>query len=222
MSIKQEEIVPLADMLVASFERDQKEFEAENGFYSPEFLKQFKQEAQAVRELEKADVLLTQQKTTTKELYLLADNLYQPLKLFAIVIEKAGLPTGLIPEIIANLKSRNIEAGLVNIKALSQIVNGNLELLTSKAMKPKFPELLATSFNEITSKSNLQTKIKQDRQLLTDNNLGSYDTLYNTYITDLCKMGKAVYHGKAKVKEYTVTSMLKKLHTTATVKSKTI
>lgn len=220
MNIKQEEMVPLADMLMGSFERDQKEFEAENDFYSAAFLKKFKEETEAVRELEKADVMLTQQKQITKELHLLADKLYQPLKLFGIVIEKAGLPTSLIPETIVNLKKRNMEAGLKNIKALSQIVNDNQDLLKSKSMKPSFPEFLETNFKAITEKSNLQNKLKQERQLLTNSNQGSYDILYNTYIIDICKMGKAVFYNNAKVKEYTITNMLKKLHATATTTKK--
>ena len=42
MKIKQEEIVPVADMLISSFQRDQAEIEAENSFYSLEFLNLFK------------------------------------------------------------------------------------------------------------------------------------------------------------------------------------
>jgi hypothetical protein len=214
MRLKQEEIVPVADMLIASFERDQAEMEAENSFYSVAFLNQFKTTTDNVRKLEAADVLLTKQKTVTKELYLLADNLYQPLKLFNIVVQKAGMPTNLVPEIITNLKSRNIEGGLLSIKALLQVVSSNKSALESKAMKATFPELLKTNFDALTEKSNLQTKIRKDRKLLTDGNQSTYDALYNDYIIDLCTMGKALYHGKAKAKEYTITNMLKNVHVT--------
>lgn len=212
MRIKQEEIVPLADMLISSFERDQPELEAENSFYSVAFLNRFKVVTEEVRELEKADVLLTQQKTVTKDLYLLADNLYKPLKIFNIVVQKAALPTKLVQDIINDLKKRNMEGGLANIKSLMQVVSSNQALLTAKAMKPNFPALLDTNFKALTEKSNLQTKIIKDRQLLTNDSGSTFDILYDDYIIDVCSIGKAVYHGTAKVNEYTISKMLKKLH----------
>ena len=211
MTIKQEELVPVADMLIASFERDQEQLEAENELFSEAFLNAFKAHTEAVRQLERADTLLIQQKTTTNELYRLADDLRQPLKLFGIVIEKAGLPTSIVQDTLANLRIRNMEGALVNLKALNQVVNSNLTLLTSKAMKADFPKLLEEKFNQITTKSNLQSKIMQKRQLLTDANLGSYSKLYNEYIADVCKIGKVVYQGQAKAKEYTISNLVKKL-----------
>lgn len=211
MSLKQEEYVPLADMLYESFKRDLSIIEAENNYYSTTFLNDFKTKIEQVRELEKADSLLTKQKTVTRELYLIADNLKKPLKLFQIVVQKSKLPTSLVSEIIVNLKSRNIEGAAAQIKALSQIVETNKDLLLSKAMKNDFPELLATTFVNLTEKSNEQTSIMKQRNLLTEGNRSSYEVLYNDYIVDICKIGKAVFQGEARAKEYTVTSMLKKL-----------
>lgn len=217
MAIKQEEIVPLADMLIASFERDQATFQAENVGYSVPFLNQFKAQTESVRQLERADTLLIQQKTITRELYQLADELYQPLKVFGIVVDKSGLPTTIVQDTIYNLKKRNIEGALVNLKALNQVVNSNAELLTNKAMKANFPDLLETKFEEITIKSNLQTRIMQQRQLLTNNNVESYNKLYNDYIMDICKMGKVIFKKSPKVKEYTITELVKKLRVSGTV-----
>lgn len=218
MGIKQEEYVPLADMLLDSFTRDQAEIETENSFYSVSFLNDFKIVIDEVRELEKADALITQQKTVTRELYLTADNLKRPLSLFAIVLKKANLPTNLVPDIISKLKTRNIEGAMIQIKALSQTVESNKTLLLSKAMNPSFPELLESNFVTLTEKSNLQTSIIKQRGLLTDSNQSSYDKLYNEYIIDICTMGKAFYRGTAKTKEYTVSSMLNKLHVSSVKK----
>lgn len=211
MTIKQEEIVPLADMLITSFERDQAIFQTENVGYSLPFLQEFKAQTELVRQLERADTLLIQQKMTTRELYQLADELYQPLKVFGIVVNKSGLPTNIVQETIFNLKKRNIEGALVNLKALNQVVNENAELLTGKAMKSNFPDLLETKFEEITIKSNLQSKIMQQRQLRTNANVESYNKLYNDYILDVCKMGKILFYKSPKVKEYTISNLVKKL-----------
>ncbi|MCL9803952.1 hypothetical protein NAT51_00340 [Flavobacterium amniphilum] len=211
MSIRQEEFVPVADMLIASFERDQAQLEAENELFSETFLNAFKTHTEMVRQLERNDTLLIQQKIVTKELYQLADDLRQPLKLFGIVVEKTGLPTTIVHDTLVNLRLRNMEGLLVNLKSLDQIISSNLDLLNSKAMKANLPELLEEKFNEITIKSNLQSKIMQKRQLLTDANLGNYGKLYNEYIADVCKIGKVVYQGQAKAKEYTVSNLVKKL-----------
>lgn len=222
MTIKQEEFVPVADMLIASFERDQVQLEAENEMYSEAFLNAFKEHTEVVRQQERADTLLVQQKTTTNELYQLADELRQPLKLFSIVVEKAGLPTAIVQDTLSNLRVRNMEGVLVNLKSLNQVVNSNIALLNSKAMKADFPDLLEEKFNEITSKSNLQNKIMQKRQLLTDANLGNYNKLYNEYIADVCKIGKVVYQGQAKAKEYTISNLVKKLRATPVSNKKAI
>lgn len=214
MRVKQEEIVPLADMLITSFERDQAQIVAENSFYSTAFLNEFKQKTNVVRDLEKADNLLVQQKNVTSELYLLADNLYQPLKIFNIVLEKSKLGTKLPLEIISDLKKRNIEGGLLKLKALIQVVTTNNTLLTSMSMKPNFPALLDSNFDSLTEKSNLQTKLIAERRLLTDDNQGSYSELYEVYIVDICNIGKALFRGQAKVNEYTISKMLKLLHVT--------
>jgi hypothetical protein len=220
MTIRQEEFVPVADMLIASFERDQEQLEAENELFSETFLNAFKAHTEAVRQLERNDSLLIQQKIVTKELYQLADDLRQPLKLFGIVVEKAELPTTIVQDTLANLRIRNMEGVLVNLKSLDQVINSNLDLLNNKAMKANLPELLEEKFNEITIKSNLQSKIMQKRQLLTDANLGNYNKLYNEYIADVCKIGKVVYQGQAKAKEYTISNLVKKLRVTPAANKK--
>jgi hypothetical protein len=123
MTIRQEEFVPVADMLIASFERDQEQLEAENELFSETFLNAFKAHTEAVRQLERNDSLLIQQKIVTKELYQLADDLRQPLKLFGIVVEKAELPTTIVQDTLANLRIRNMEGVLVNLKSLDQVIN---------------------------------------------------------------------------------------------------
>ena len=212
MSIKKEEMVPLADMLIESFERDQAVIEIENSFYSVVFLNEFKAMTEEVREMEKADAILVRQKSITKNLYRQADSLKQPLKIFTIAVQKAALLTKLPNQIMSNLKSRNIEGALLKINSLIQVIESNHELLISKGMKAAFFPLLKSSFNEITDLSNLQTALMKEKTLLTDDNNGSYTTLYDMYISDVCSIGKAVFLGSAKANEYTVSKMLKKLH----------
>lgn len=213
MSIKKEELVPIAEMILASFERDLVEFEAENYLYNQSFLTEFKTQIESVRKLEEAEVLLTDQKTATIAVHALADELKQPLRLFKIVIEKAGIPTSIVQETINSLNKYDMEAVLSDLKTLIQIVDKNKDLLISKGMKTSIPDMLESKYKEITIKSNLQKKIMQNRQLLTSNNTGSHEALQKTYISDICKMGKTIYQNNAKSKEYTIIELLKKVHT---------
>jgi hypothetical protein len=209
--VKHEEMVPLADMVWASFKRDQAEIEAENHTFTAEYLDDFKVATDKVRDLEQSDSMLVEQKAVSGQLYLAADGMTKDLKLFQIVLKKSGLNTKVVSVLLKNIKKRNMEGALVNIKSIGQIVDANLALFTSKGMKASFPNYLADKFIVLTDLSNKQTQIMKDRKTLTEGNEGSYAAL-NVFIKDVCGIGKTIYIGMAKGDEYNVTKMVKKLH----------
>ena len=211
MSIKHEEMVPLADMVWASFKRDQVELEAENSTLTPEYLNDFKVMTDEVRDLEQSDSMSITLKTITGQLYLVGDGMRKDLKLFQKVIKKSKLDTNIVTVLLKNINKRNMEGALVNIKSTEQIVAANSALLTSKGMKAAFPTFLTDNFAAITTLSNQQNEIMKQRKQLTEDNHGSYKAL-NTFITDVCGIGKTVYEGKIKADEYTITKLLTKLH----------
>ena len=211
MSIKHEEMVPLADMVWASFKRDQAEMEAENSTLTPEYLHDFKVMTDEVRDLEQADSMSTTQKEVTGQLYLAGDGMRKDLKLFQKVVQKAKLDTKIVTVLLKNINKRNMEGALVNIKSTEQIVAANSALLTSKGMKAVFPTFLSDNFATITTLSNQQNEIMKERKQLTEDNHGSYKAL-NTFIKDVCGIGRTVYEGKIKADEYNVTKLLTKLH----------
>ena len=209
--IKHEEMVPLADMVWASFKRDRAEIEAENHTFTEDYLNDFKVMIEEVRDLEQSDSLLVTQKAVTGQLYLAADGMNKELKLFQIVLKNSGLDSDLLSVLLKNIRKRNIEAALVNIKSIGQVVNANLALFTSKGMKANFPGLLVDKFAVLTDLSNQQTQLMKDRKTLTDGNEGTYAAL-NVYISEVSGIGKTVYVGTVKGDEYNISKMLKKLH----------
>ena len=209
--IKHEEMVPLADMVWASFKRDQAEIEAENTTFTAAYLNDFKVMTDEVRDLEQSDSLLTTQKGVTGQLYLAANGMKKDLKLFQIVLKKSGLDTKVVSVLLKNISTRNMEGALVNIKSMEQIVTGNTALLNSTGMKAGFPTFLSDHFTMLTDLSNQQNQIMKDRKLLTDDNHGSYAAL-QVFISDVCGVGKTVYSGTIKGEEYNVTKLLTKLH----------
>ena len=104
-----------------------------------------------------------------------------------------------------------MEETIDNLETVNQTIAKHKDLLISKGMKADLPNMLETVLVDIRKKNTQKNKIKQNRQLLTSNNLGSYEVLYKTYITDICKAGKAIYVNQAKEKEYTLTAITKKM-----------
>ena len=211
MSIKKEEMVPLADMVLASFERDQPQIMAENPTFTVQYLNNFKTTTDEVRNIEQSDSLLVTQKGVTKHLYNEADAVIKEVKLVQIIFIVAGLNTSVISRILKNINSRNIEGALVDLKAIGQIIADNTALLIAKGMKATTPAFLDAKFIVLTNLSNQQTQLMKDRKLLTDNNKANYGELHN-YISDVTTIGKIVYVGTAKADEYNIRKLVRHLH----------
>lgn len=211
MYAKKEEMVPLADMVLASLERDQPEIMAENARFTVQYVDEFKNTNNGVRNIEQSDSLLITQKVVTKELYFEADDVRKEVKLLQMVFNFAGLSTAIISRLINNINSRNMEGALVDIKSIGQIINDNSPLLTTKGMKATTPAFLNAKFVLLTDLSNQQTQLMKDRKLLTDGNKANYRELYR-YIREVTTIGKIIYAGTAKADEYNVRKLIRRLH----------
>ena len=211
MSIKKEEMVPLADMVLASLERDQPQIMAKNPTFTVQYVDDFKNTNNGVRNIEQSDSLLVTQKAITKQLYNEADSVRKEVKLIQIIFILAGLDTTVISRILTNITKRNIEGVLVDIKAIVQIISANSSLLIAKGMKATTPTILDSKFVLLTDLSNEQTQLMKDRKLLTDDNKANYRGL-NKYIREVTTIGKIIYAGTAKADEYNVRKLIRHLH----------
>ncbi|MEC4049860.1 hypothetical protein OX284_010510 [Flavobacterium sp. SUN046] len=211
MSIKKEEMVPLADMVLASLERDQSQIMAENATFTVQYVDDFKTSNDEVRNIEQSDSLFVTQKGVTKQLYNEANKVIKEVKLLQIIFIAAGLNTSIVTRILKNITSRNIEGALIDIKAIGQIIIANLETLTAKGMKATTPAFLDAKFVLLTDLSNQQTQLMKDRKLLTDDNKANYRGLYR-YIREVTTIGKIIYAGTAKADEYNIRKLVRHLH----------
>ena len=75
MYIKQEEYLPLAKDLMASFNRDLTDFENEDHNYSQTYKDAFQAKITEVEQKEASNTALVQQKQITQDLYFLGENL---------------------------------------------------------------------------------------------------------------------------------------------------
>lgn len=211
MYVKKEEMVPLADMVLASLQRDQSEIMAENATFTVQYVSDFTTTNNGVRNIEQSDSLFVTQKGITKQLYNEADGVKKEVKLLQIIFILAGLNTSIVSRILKNIISRNIEGALVDIKAIGQIIIENTVLLTAKGMKATAPSFLDAKFIILTDLSNQQTQLMKDRKLLTDGNNANYRELYR-YIKDVTTIGKIIYANTAKEDEYNIRKLVGHLH----------
>ncbi len=211
MYVNKEEMVPLADMVLASLQRDQPEIMAENATFTVQYVSDFTTINDGVRDIEQSDSLLVTQKSVTKQLYNEADDVKKEIKLLQIIFILAGLNTSLFKRILSNIASRNIEGVLVDLKAIGQIIIDNTIILTAKGMKATTPAFLASKFVVLTDLSNQQNQLMKERKLLTDGNKANYRELYR-YIKEVTTIGKIIYANTAKEDEYNIKKLVSHLH----------
>lgn len=211
MYIKQEEYLPLAKDLMASFNRDLTDFENEDHNYSQTYKDAFQAKITEVEQKEASNTALVQQKQITQDLYLLGENLKKPLKSLRIRIERAAIPTKLTVQILKDIKSRNFEGVSEKLGNLISLVDNNSAALEAKGMKNTVPQDLQNAQTNIAAKADEQTQLMKKVASIVNSNNELYDQLYQ-FISEICEDGKLIYEGEQKADEYTIKKMLAKLH----------
>lgn len=211
MYIKQEEYLPLAKDLMASFNRDLTDFENEDHNYSQTYKDAFQAKITEVEQKEASNTALVQQKQITQDLYLLGENLKKPLKSLRIRIERAAIPTKLTVQILKDIKSRNFEGVSEKLGNLISLVDSNSAALEAKGMKNTVPQDLHNAQTNIAAKADEQTQLMKKVASIVNSNNELYDQLYQ-FISEICEDGKLIYEGEQKADEYTIKKMLAKLH----------
>jgi hypothetical protein len=211
MGIQKEEYVPIADALLRSLSRDIDLFESTNHLFNASYLSAMQNKTNDVRAKETGDALLVQQKQATQDLYLLGNDLNKPMKLLNLVLNKADIKTTSASDVLRKIKRRNFEGALQSLKSLKDVVTSQSDLLISNGMKADTVTLLENSFAAITSKSNEQTSLQQQRKAFTSENKRLYKELY-TYISEVARLGKIIFQREQKASEYTIENLIAMVH----------
>ncbi|WBV53380.1 hypothetical protein [Chryseobacterium gambrini] len=211
MYIKQEEYLPLAKDLIASFSRDLLLFAEEDHNYTQAYKDAFQSKITEVEQKEASNTALVQQKQATQALYLLGEDLKKPLKSLRIRIERAGIPTNLTTQILTDIKKRNFEGVGSKLTDLISLVNAHLTLLQDKGMKSTIPQDLQDFQLAIAAKADEQTQLMKKVAGIIGTQKELYDGLYK-YISEICEDGKLIFEGQQKADEYIIKRMLAKLH----------
>ncbi|GAA5085977.1 hypothetical protein GCM10023210_07330 [Chryseobacterium ginsengisoli] len=211
MYIKQEEYLPLAKDLMASFSRDLIYFTEEDHNYTQAYKDAFQAKITEIEQKEASSTTLVQQKQATQNLYLLGEELKKPLKSLRIRIERADIPTRITTEILKDIKNRNFEGVGNKLLDLISLVNANTVVLQEKGMKSTLSQDLQNFQLVIAAKADEQTQLMKKVTSIVGIHKELYESLYK-YISEICEDGKLIFEGEQKADEYIIRKMLAKLH----------
>ena len=205
-----EEYVPAGLFLRTSFERDQGELSVRFKDFTSVFLADFIAKIDKVKTLESAIIMTDDQKKATADLYSAADDLNNEFNFLVYYFKKLKFDTAVLSAVKKDLNSRNIEGAVAKIEDVIQLITVHQTELEDKGMAASFVQDLSTRRDYLEAKNVLQNKFKNDISTLYKDNKVEYDALYN-YIKDIADAGKRLYAGQKKAKEYTVSSLIKRM-----------
>ena len=209
-NVKNEEYVPLGEFIYVSFERDQREIEAKFKKLDGPFMEAFRAKIDFVKDLESSLVLTTEQSRVTDELYAEAAAFNKEVNYLSSYFKGAGLPTTSITKMKDFFFSRNIEGGLLELKAVKQLARVHEGALVAEGMEAAYPDKMDAAYNSMSAKNVMQNTIMNDRKTLVRNNRADYDELYD-YIATVAEKGKVVFKGTGVEDEYTIDDIIKRM-----------
>ena len=209
-SIKIEEYTPLADIILANFNRDLTTINARYPKLNEAFKTSFTTKLEAIKIQEKKFVITKQQLAITKSLYDEADALVQELIFLKDYINDAGLDNTIVTALIHDLRSHNIEGACEKIETLKQYIQANLAAIEEEGMATTFPDALETH-KESLAKKNKDQKLSMDSGVvLTGNNNSQYTSLYNDIIK-ISDKAKKVFKNTPFEDQYVISKILKSM-----------
>ena len=210
--IKIEEYIPVGQFLLASFSRDREELVTRFSEFNSEYLSGFEQQIKFIRQLEQSIQLSDEQKKAMHALFITADILASDLDFLSFYFKRAALDSSLISRIKKNLRQRNIELVLQELRKLVEYVSEHEKVLESKGMEYDYPKKLKSEITELDFKNTKHNAIADNKISLYKNNMEAYDKLCS-YITMVAKAGKLFYDGAEKTDDYTIWKILGRLRT---------
>ena len=210
VNVKNEEFVPLAEFIMVPFERDQRQIEAKFPKLNGPFLEAFRAKIDFVKDLESSLVLTTEQSRVTEELYAEAAAFNKEVNFLSSYFKGAGLPTASITKMKDFFFSRDIEGGLLEMKAVKQLARVHEVALEAEGMDADYPDKMDAAYASMTEKNVMQNTIMNNRETLVRNNRADYDALYD-YIATVAEKGKIVFDSTGFEDEYTISDIIKRM-----------
>ena len=209
-SIRIEEYTPLADIILANFNRDLTTINARYPKLNEAFKTSFTTKLEAIKTQEKKFVITKQQLAITKSLYDEADALVQELIFLKDYINDAELDNTLVTALIHDLRSHNIEGACEKIETLRQYIQTNQPPIEEQGMAPEFPNKLEDHKTSLAQKNKDQKLTMDSGVVLTGNNNSQYTSLYNDII-QIADKAKKVFKNTPFEDQYVISKILKSM-----------
>ncbi|UGU14854.1 hypothetical protein LS482_14260 [Sinomicrobium kalidii] len=205
-----EEYTTIAEFLIATLERDQKELASRFSKYSPQYIARFRRLNEKVKELENPGGITQNMKQATTDLYEKAEELRDELSFLSAYYRSAELQAPNMVELKRNLNTKNIEGAMHLLTALKDHVAKNRKALIGQGMDENMADMLVKYRDSMNNLNQKQHRILSQRKELTRKNREQYDALFD-YIKTVIYDGKIMYKNDPKAQDYTLTSLIKQL-----------
>lgn len=209
-SIRIEEYVPLAEIVLSNFNRDFSTISARYPKLNNDFLTSFTTKLEAIKVQEKSIVISQQRAAITVSLYNESDALIGELQFIKDYIKDAGLNNSIVTQLIHDLRTHNIEGACDKIESLKQYIAANQVAIEDEGMAHEFPQKLQDHKVSLAQKNTAQKTTSDSGVVLTETNNINYTSLYN-YIVKITDKGKRVFKNSPFEDQYVISKMLKSM-----------
>jgi hypothetical protein len=219
---KDEELLFISIFVSLSFKRDLPEFTAYSPVFNQAYQAVFDGKIAVLKEVVMPKFMVTERKVVTTRLYGTMNGLLESVRHLTGYIKLAKLDIS-IPlgdfGFAPLRKAVNAKDAEGTFKSL-QFVNGNVakfkDVLVAKGLSEEFVTGLIATAASIADDKQLQYEYDMKATALLQSNVGGFNELH-AQLLEILSVGKILYTGKdpVKLKEYTFSELLKKVHRTS-------
>jgi hypothetical protein len=199
-----EEYVPAGEIVASNLERDLNLFTEKYKNIDASYLKSFRDFLAEVNGMESVFAATEGQKKLTVELYAECDDFLDKLLYMKSYAKEAELNFGIISIIMKQLRHRNVEGAMRNMRDAIEYYNDNASRLSISNMPEGFVDELIADVNRIEGLNNTHNTYLVNKKERTAQNNAVYLRLYH-YISEICAAGKLIFKkDTVKRKVYTI------------------
>ena len=195
---KDEELPVICKFAVFSLKRDLADFKAFSPKFNDVYVTGFETKIASVSEVVMPGSETLELKNITARLYATMDGLVDPINRVSgyLKLAQAGLKTTTadfgLTELRKNIKAKNAEGAINNLRTVSNNLTKNAALLAAQGLTPELTSLFTTSSTSIAADNQKQYEILSHRKNIVQNNLGLFNGLYEQ-LTEVLRVGKILY-----------------------------
>jgi predicted DNA-binding protein YlxM (UPF0122 family) len=216
---KIEEVPVIGGFIVNSAEKDINEFNNYSPVFTVDYFVPIKTKIEVCKELVRSSTVAKELKATTQQLYDKTNGLRSKLNAVEgyLKLGAEGLDIAVkdfdLKSVRSAITKHNIEGVILNTKTALVAVKRNLPVLETKGLKQELIDEIESQIKEINSLNEKQNNLISKRNRLTNANIEKFNDLWESF-QPILTAAKAIYSSdKAKLKDYTIAQLLKRMNT---------